>query len=596
MDKKAIETLAINAVKDSIVTSDFLDQFIADNDKEPSWDGFVYIYKDKSKKKSELKGRMAVQVKGKECDDLSKSEISYSMSLVDLKNYLSDGGAVLFVVYISSNGLENKIYYAELTPMKLRILVRDAEKQRNKSIKLKEFPNEGNKKATVFLNCWQNCQKQAGFADAKLYTVEELQKAGLLESLTIPFASAESDNPKLAILNNEVYLYANIKGSAIPQPLELAPRSLITKERVKAKISVDDRLFYSYYYIIRTSEITTLQFGESLKIEFKSSSGPCNIKYSSSSMLRVLAIDLDFMLAFIEKEYFELDDIKIPFDSEEINFDNSNILAEKERLAFVKRSVQVLDILNCSEDIDLSELSDEDFRNLNHLATALVDKEAISGLRTDLPPLLNMKVGKLKFTLFFKRDETENGKYFIYDFFKKELNVAYEGENGEMIPTSQYSIYHADDLLTINNLRPELFLISFQNAKGKTMYERANFFLLDLLTAYDQSEASRKDLLASAKEFAVWLREAPEQEIPYSIKTLNYYQVIKRERALNKAEVSELWNIAESDALPVSSKVGVYLLLEQQTPAALYFDKMSLSEQTEFKEMPIYHFWKMEDD
>lgn len=32
MDKKAIETLSVNAVRDCIVTSDYLDQFIADND------------------------------------------------------------------------------------------------------------------------------------------------------------------------------------------------------------------------------------------------------------------------------------------------------------------------------------------------------------------------------------------------------------------------------------------------------------------------------------------------------------------------------------------------------------------------------------
>lgn len=55
LNSKSIETLSVNAVKNSIVTSEFLDQFIADNDKEPSWDGFVYIYGDKSKKKVHLK-------------------------------------------------------------------------------------------------------------------------------------------------------------------------------------------------------------------------------------------------------------------------------------------------------------------------------------------------------------------------------------------------------------------------------------------------------------------------------------------------------------------------------------------------------------
>lgn len=48
LDKKTIETISVNAVRDSVVTSEFLDQFIADNDKEPSWDGAVYIYGDLS--------------------------------------------------------------------------------------------------------------------------------------------------------------------------------------------------------------------------------------------------------------------------------------------------------------------------------------------------------------------------------------------------------------------------------------------------------------------------------------------------------------------------------------------------------------------
>ena len=64
LDKKAIETISVNAVRDSVVTSEFLDQFIADNDKEPSWDGAVYIYGDKKKKKVHLGG--ACQFKSKE--------------------------------------------------------------------------------------------------------------------------------------------------------------------------------------------------------------------------------------------------------------------------------------------------------------------------------------------------------------------------------------------------------------------------------------------------------------------------------------------------------------------------------------------------
>ena len=181
MDKKAVETISINAVKNSIVVSDLLDQFIADNDKEPTWDGFVYIYKDKSKKKEKLKGRLPVQIKGTENDDFSKDDISFPVSTIDLNNYLYGGGAVFFVVYIGHNGLTQQIYYTELTPIKLRIYLATAKGKKFKNIKLKKFPTESNEKAMIFFQCLENCQKQASFSDAKLLSLEELESQGVLK-------------------------------------------------------------------------------------------------------------------------------------------------------------------------------------------------------------------------------------------------------------------------------------------------------------------------------------------------------------------------------------------------------------------------------
>ena len=145
MNRKAIETISVNAVRDSIVMSDYLDQFIPDNDKEPFWDGSVYIYKNKEHKKENFTGRMPVQVKGTECKDLSKAEISFSVDLVDLKGYLAEGGTVFFVVYIANNGLLKKIYYNALTPIKIRMILESAKGQKTKAIKqaLKLLVSEG---------------------------------------------------------------------------------------------------------------------------------------------------------------------------------------------------------------------------------------------------------------------------------------------------------------------------------------------------------------------------------------------------------------------------------------------------------------------
>ena len=595
LDRKAIETISVSAVRNSIVTSPFLDQFIADNDKEPSWDGNVYIYEDTSKKKNKLKGRLPVQVKGKICADFSADEISYSMDVSDLRNYLYDGGVVLFVVYMNASGTATQIYYSELTPLKLRFELDNAKAQKSKTVKLKKFPEDGNKKATIFLNCLQNCQKQASFTDAKLYSLEELEKTGLLESLTIPLVGAGVFDPKMLLVTSEAYLYANIRGSSIPQPIELLPKGIVTREEVSNDVVIDDYIHYKKYSVIKSAESTTVQFGESFKITFEEKKPSCKMNYKNSTKLRSLATDLHFLLNYIEKGYFQVGSAKFPFDKSGASFNDFDINKEKGRLLFAQRSVTVLDMLGYKEDLDVTKLTGEDIRNLERLAVALIDKEPVSGLKPDLPPVLLITVADLKFVLLFTKGESE-GEYSIFDFFKSELSVAYEGANGEMIPTSQYAILHADYLLKIQNIQSELFLPSFQKVETEDKYTRANWFLLELLEAYDNSNDQRQDLLKAADDFSKWLYESPDQYLDYHIKCLNRYQVLKRERELTIDEVAELWGIAEDNSVTDECKLGAYLLLDLQVPAKRHFEKLAEEAQTAFRTYPIFRYYKPEEN
>lgn len=72
MDRKKIEELAAIAVKGSILKTDTLSQFITENDKTPSWDGFILLYNDSNKNKSSILGRVDVQVKGKLSSNFQK--------------------------------------------------------------------------------------------------------------------------------------------------------------------------------------------------------------------------------------------------------------------------------------------------------------------------------------------------------------------------------------------------------------------------------------------------------------------------------------------------------------------------------------------
>lgn len=596
MDKKAVETISVNAVKNSIVMSDYLDQFIADNDKEPSWDGFVYIYGDKSKKKGSLKGRMPVQVKGTECNDHSKKTISFLMSKVDLKNYLYDGGCVLFVVYIGKHGLTNKIYYAELTPVKLRQLLDGSKK--HKTVQLKEFPSDNDEKATIFLNCLQNCQKQASLKEEKLLSLEELEEQGMLENIVIPISGVGITDPQMALIKNEVYLYAKIKGSQIPQPIDIIPQNVHTQQVINALVTIDDSLFYTNYRIIKNSQEITFCYGESFTMKYSENNRNYKFNYKNSDKIRVLAKDLDFMLTYLNKGYFKVNDVKISFDYNGMDLTNFDVDKQREQLNFAKDIVRVLNTLGCSDDIDINDMENEDWRNLNYLIKAFLDREPVAGLKEDLPPVIFLKIGKLKFVVCLRKCE-EKGSYKIYDFFKTDLSLVFEDRNntGKMLPISQFIILHANDFLTLSNINFDVLLPSFQKAEHHhETFNKANMFLLELLNAYDKSEGTRKDkILKVCKDFCDWISEASEEELDYQIKTLNILQTVKRCRDFNIDEIRTLYLMIENKNTREDCLVGAYLLLGQQPAAEMHYSNLSKEEQEKFKQYPIYHYWNKKE-
>ena len=164
MDNTQVESRAVREVGIAIEKSDRLKAYITENDKTPSWDGEVIVYRDSYKRKDEIIGKAPVQVKGKACDDLTKSQISFPMDIADLKNYYNNGGCVLFVVYIAKDSQKTKIYYNDLIQVKLRnLLCNKKEGQKEKSVKLKEFPPETEKIESIFDFFIRESKQQVSF-------------------------------------------------------------------------------------------------------------------------------------------------------------------------------------------------------------------------------------------------------------------------------------------------------------------------------------------------------------------------------------------------------------------------------------------------
>ncbi len=591
LSKKAIETLSVDAVRNSVATSEYLDQYIPDNDKEPFWDGGIYIYKNKDHNNDNFKGRLPVQVKGKVCDDFSRNEISYPIKTADLRAFLNDGGGIFFVVYVGSQGLRTKIYYLELTPIRIRFILRDAKTQQQKSVKLRAFPTDNDKKATVVMNCLQNCKKQSSFSDAQLFTLEELNAKGVLESLTVSLSGVGiQKDPQMALINSDMYIYANIKGSSIPQPLEMLPHDIHTHEEHDASVTINGKEYYNKIRIIKNAESIKYCIGQSFSLTTTHDHTGMKMNYENADNVAVLAKDLDFMLSYIDAGNFELNGLKIPFEFDKTDYKSFNINHQRNILDFAKKATTVLEILGCNKQLLMSSLKDEDYRNLYRLYSSLVENKPVKGLKEDLPFICFMKVGNLNFVVVLRKDENEPGTYKIEDFFGANLVAAYDGPNDEKIPMSPYAILKSDDLVKADNAKWDLLLPSFLDVeKNDETYERANWFLLDLLDAYDKTK--NPNILSTAKEFAEWISSSPDNEMPESITILNLLQVIKRDRPLDDEENKLIYKIISDKGTPNAVMAGAYLLLDQQSLAEIYIEKMDLEEKEAFSKYPIYRFW-----
>jgi hypothetical protein len=597
MDSNTIETLSVNAVKNSITISEYLNPFIADNDKEPTWDGNVYIYNDKNKKKRELKGRVSVQVKGKESNNFSRDKISFPVEIADLKNYLYDGGSIFFVVYIGNNGLSNKIYYADLLPIKLRLILgRTKKDQQTKNIEFKEFPTDNNRKATIFLNFYEHSSKQASFKSAKLLSLDDLEEQGLLEGISMSVSGYGYDrsDPQKAFLENDMYLYANIKGLSIPQPVEILPTDLHTMQKIQNQVFANGKLFYNSYLRIRPKGKDTFKFGESFTLEISEehAGSDCKIKYKTTDTLRTIINDLGFMINILDSKSFIIANTTFPIAPTNDELADFDIEQQKKNLEYYKKMQQVLDILNVKEDFILSKMTTNEKRTFDSLIKAFVEKEPVSNLNPDLPPIVKLQISNITLMLSFFPCE-EVGTYQIFDFFRTNHCVVYEDENEDMKPISQYAILKKEDYLKLSNIRFEVLLPSYQSIRdNQYIYESANFVLLNLLSTYDESDRKRKEILNAAQSFAEWLISNDNITLSYEIKKLNLLQIIKRESELNIEEIKALYTIIENNSTPEDILVGAYLLLDNQVAAELHFDRLEPEQQENFKKYPIYNFWK----
>jgi Holliday junction resolvase len=260
LDNDRIEQLATTAAKMELLKDECLAPFISEQEKGPSWDGHIYIYRSNKKSKDNIYRRVPVQVKGKEVKRFGGKTKSFQCDIPDLVNWSNEGGAFLFVVEVKED-TTSKIYYADLLTTDINnLLEKTLKSQTTKNVIVKELKPRRLK--FLLLNFAENKDKQVG------RTPIPIEKINQLYEINFEVKTDKSDNfDPIELVDTDIVIYErfNLQDQFAP----LAKRFHISSfvKPLNRKVQINRKTYYDEYQVETTKDTESLIFSRSTKID-----------------------------------------------------------------------------------------------------------------------------------------------------------------------------------------------------------------------------------------------------------------------------------------------------------------------------------------
>ena len=589
---KRIEESATTALKSALLKCPILDAYIDSNDKTPSWDGTVFVYKSEDQKKENIKGRVPIQVKGTE--KIFVSDVAtFSCSTVDLRNYYHDGGCIFFLVSVVPATGEHKIFYASLLVVDLDKILKSAKAQKSYSIRLKLFPeNDPKEMAHIFLSFTSNAHKQSSFIGKDLLSIEELERRGTkIESLTFNASGIglkEEDLPSF-MSAHDFYLYAKPEGLDIEIPIDRITDAIVSKP-VDGDIKVKEQIYYNSYAVQYFKGEPTIRIGRGLSLVLNQEQKKSSISFKPSGTLSEFIKDASLFLDVLESREISINGAKITFN-DPITVD---VASRKSSLAYYKDVKKMLELLGVTEELQIDSISPQDESNLKNFVGAVLYNRKI-GFRnmTEKTFYGPFKIANLVIWIWAERNQ--EGQYSVQNFFSPRHIAMFtldDMKHKNPIPASQFLFLDKSAFIHTSNINYELMYQDIiQKELKPEMADRYVFWLLDILSAYDEQKEKAPLLLGFAEKICDWLQAQGLAD--GNIMLLNKLQIVKRRRKLNPSEIVELAKLTVPDC-PPNIRCGAYLLLDDQIAAQRCLDEMDTESQKTFLTYPICFFGNLQ--
>ena len=592
-DRQAIEEKALLCFKEYIVDSEVISQFIDENDKEPCWDGHIYLYSEPQKDKKHLIGRIPVQIKGTEVRRFISKKYHFKIEVDDLKAYLHEP-TVYIVCQEKENSKERKLFYRRLLPETIKNILKGKEKQNSVSVLMHSVPESLIEFENLMKVFHGDSKKQLSFADKKSLTMDDARKRGINEfSFLMPTKIMSPIELMKYATTHTSFIYAKIdKDLDIEVPIADGPFSFKFRQDVKKEIAVNGKIFYDSYtneiidgkMIISINDFLILTLPLENKKEIK-----LEIKNHLNSLKSSIK-EHDFLLAIHDAGELTINGFTIKLKINEKN----NIEQIRQKVFQWKRLQKVLEILHVNKDLDLSSITEEQGQFIDILIDTFLNKNSIS-IEKNENTILLQEISNVKLLMYIYTNS--EGKGVLGDFFDHRIDIRYQVNASKTIKASPFSYLQNEDLwVKCDNIPYEMQISSYKNLGGdyEHIYELANLDLLSMIKAYDVVEKDdthkRAQLLEAINNLDNWLLSTDKSDERHLIHTINHYQIIKRHRCYTEDEIDSIKSLYTNDEISMQIKVCLSLLLDDMQSFHTWYENCTDSEKTQLKSWPIWRF------
>lgn len=582
-NNRKIETLGVSHLSTFIDKHELLQSYFDRNDKTSVWDGEIHVLKSPSEKKDEILGKVPVQIKTtRQKKDVLKS---FSLDTRDLELYKSNGGVVLFVVWLNEdNGLRD-IYYKSLPPLSIKNLLRKS-KLKNKSTNKKKlsieiFKLDDKKMYPMLVDFINNSQKQYSFINVEGISVEDISDD---KTLKFYFYGQEKEEIFNYQEEHDLFIYYLDPITGIEIPLENTIKIVETEEETDLIIKIGDHVFQDVKRHRFPDGSVQLHFGESFTMSFDIKKKQFKFNYTRPDLLSKAIKCTQVFQELGKIGYFTLNGNKIELDERSIK-DISSFDLEADIKGLLKIS-NFMKKMGIQKDVDLSCFDKQSQRNLNILYSGLVLKKKVA-LNYNESKLLHLNIANIHIITLYSFLSDKNGT--MIDIFT-ETPWCREGEteDEDYLDISIFEVFEPNDWLKIDNCKIDSVIASYQRlVDNKLKYEGADRTILKIVIAADMAEdmTKRELLLNWAQCLSNWnLKYSQNSEMAI----INDLQIKSRVRKLNSKEMEILSNILVNSNDNYELCFGSSVLLKSKPQADLFWNKLDNETKESYKDFPIY--------